>query len=152
MKRISKTILILAICAWTGNGTSLLNASNSHRITRAELELQQRRPPHDRPPHRDHIMGDRDFQYLYKTIKKKHFEKDRLELLSVGVLDNHFSCRQCAQLMSIFSFDSNKLEVLDIMAEHIVDLENAAFIFETITFDSNRKKAADKLRTHRHHP
>ena len=25
MKRISKTILILAICAWTGNGTSLLN-------------------------------------------------------------------------------------------------------------------------------
>lgn len=84
MKRISKTILILAICAWTGNGTSLLNASNSHRITRAELEMQQHRPRPNRPMSREHVMNDKDFQYLYKTIKKKSFDRDRLELLSVG--------------------------------------------------------------------
>ena len=114
MKRIPKTILILAICAWTGNGTSLLNASNSHRITRAELEMQQRRPPHDRPPHRGHIMSDSNFQYLYKTIKKKHFEKDRLK-------------------------------VLDIMARHIVDLDNARLILDSFRFESDRRKAANML-------
>ena len=145
MKRIPKTILILAICAWTENGTSLLNASNSHRITRAELEMQQRRPPHDRPSHRDHIMSDRDFQYLYKTIKKKHFEKDRLELLSVGVLDNHFSCRQCAKILSLYSFDKDKLKVLDIMARHIVDLDNARLILDSFRFESDRRKAANML-------
>lgn len=145
MKRISRTILILAICAWTGNEASLLNASNPHRITRAELEMQQRRPPHDRPPHREAVMNDRDFQYLYKTIKKKSFEKDRLELLSVGVLDNYFSCRQCAKIMSLYSFDDDKLEVLDIMARHIVDLDNAHLILDSFKFESDRRKAANML-------
>ena len=145
MKRISKTILILAIYAWTGNGTSLLNATNSHRITRAELELQQRRPHHDRPQHRNLIMGERDFQFLYKTIKKKHFEKDRLELLSVGVLDNYFSCRQCAKLLSLYSFDKDKLKVLNIMAKHIVDLDNAHLILGSFKFESDRRKAAQML-------
>ena len=145
MKRISKTILILAICAWTGNGASLLNASNPHRITRAELEMQQRRPPHDRPQHRNLIMGEKDFQFLYKTIKRKSFEKDRLELLSVGVLDNYFSCRQCAKILSIYSFDDDKLKVLDIMSGHIVDMENVNTILKSFKFDSNRRKAADIL-------
>jgi len=145
MKRISKTILILAICAWIGNGTSLLNATNSHRITRAELELQQRRPHHDRPQHRNLIMGEKDFQFLYKTIKKKHFEKDRLELLSVGVLDNFFSCRQCAKLLSLYSFDKDKLKVLNIMAKHIVDLDNAHLILDSFKFESDRRKAAQML-------
>lgn len=145
MKRLSKTILILAICAWTGNGASLLNASNPHRITRAELEMQQRRPPHDRPQHRNLIMGEKDFQFLYKTIKRKSFEKDRLELLSVGVLDNYFSCRQCAKILSIYSFDDDKLKVLDIMSGHIVDMENVNTILKSFKFDSNRRKAADIL-------
>ena len=149
MKRISKTILILAICAWTGNGASLLNASNPHRITRAELEMQQRRPPHDRPQHRNLIMGEKDFQFLYKTIKRKSFEKDRLELLSVGVLDNYFSCRQCAKIMSLCSFDNDKLEILDIMVGHIDDLENMETILDSFKFDSNRRKAADKLEKRR---
>ena len=145
MKRISKTILILAICAWTGNGTSLLNASNSHRITRAELELKQHRPRPNRPMPREHVMNDKDFQYLYKTIKKKSFNRDRLELLSVGVLDNYFSCRQCSKIMSLYSFDDDKLKVLDIMSGHIVDLENRNTILRSLKFDSNRRKAADIL-------
>ena len=145
MKRISKTILILALCAWTGNGANLLNAANSHRITRAELEVQQRRPHHDRPQHRGPIMNDKDFQYLYKTIKRKHFEKDQMELLSVGVLDNYFSSRQCAKIMSIYSFDKDKLKVLDIMARHIVDLDNAHLILDSFRYESDRRKAANIL-------
>lgn len=145
MKRISKTILILAICAWTGTGTSLLNASNSHRITRAELEMQQHRPRPSRPMTRGHVMNDKDFQYLYKTIKKKSFDRDRMELLSVGVLDNYFSCRQCAKILSLYSFDDEKLKVLDIMAGHIVDMENVNTILKSFKFDSNQRKAADIL-------
>ena len=145
MKRLSKTILILAICAWTGNGTNLLNASNPHRITRADLEMQRHRPHHERPQHRSIIMSDRDFQYLYKTIKRKSFERDQLELLSVGVLDNYFSCRQCAKILSLYSFDKDKLKVLDIMERHIVDLENADIILKSFRFESDRRKAAAML-------
>ncbi len=145
MKQISKTILILAICAWIGNGTNLLNASNPERITRADLAMQQHRPRPERPAQRNRIMNDRDFDYLYKTIKKKSFEKERLEILSVGVLDNYFSCRQCAKIMSLYTFEKDKLKVLDIMAGHIVDLENVDTILKFFKFDSDRRKAADRL-------
>ena len=149
MKRISKTILILAICAWTGNGTSLLNASNPKQFSRARVEIQQRRPFHERPLRRISIMNDRDIQYLYKTIKKKHFEKDQLEILSIGVLDNYFSCRQCEKIMSLYSFDKDKLKVLDIMASHIADSENACLILDSFKFDSDRRKAAKILGIHK---
>ena len=145
MKRISKMFLILSLFAWIGNATSLLNAANSHRITRAELEMQQRRPHPNRPQYRNSIMNDRDFQFLYKTIKRESFDKDRLKLLSVGVLDNYFSCRQCAKLLSIYSFDKEKLRALDILAKHIVDLNNAHLILDSFRFDSERRKAAKIL-------
>jgi len=94
-------------------------------------------------------MGEKDFQFLYKTIKRKSFEKDRLELLSVGVLDNYFSCRQCAKLLSLYSFDKDKLKVLDIMAKHIVDLDNAYLILDSFRFESDRRKAANMLKRRR---
>lgn len=148
MKRISKIIFVLTMCTWIGNGTTIVNASHSSTLQPTNREVQQRRPHHERPIHRIPIMNKQDFQYLYKVIKKKSFNDDRLELLRVGVLDNYFSCKQCATLISIFSFDSNKLEALDIMAKHIIDLENAGLILESFTFDSSRQKAAKMLGIH----
>ena len=150
MKRISKTLLILALCAWTSIGTNVVNASTSSRTAPPKrVEVQQHRPRHERPQHRSPIMNERDFQFLYKTIKRKSFEKDQLELLSVGVLDNYFNSRQCAKILSLFSFDKEKMKALDLMAEHIVDRENVHLILDSFRFDSGRQKAAKTLGVHR---
>ena len=90
-------------------------------------------------------MNEKDFQFLYKIIKKKSFDDDRLEILSVGVLDNYFTCQQCIRLMSLYKFDDDKLKILRIMAGHIVDLENHHDILMRIDFDSNKLKALDIL-------
>ena len=146
MKQITKTLLILILCVWASAETNLLSASNSPRNAGSKkVEVFQHRPHQERPQHRSPIMNDKDFQFLYKTIKKKSFEKDQIELLSVGVLDNHFSSRQCAKIMSIYSFDKDKLKVLDIMAKHIVDKENAHLILDSFRFESDRRKAANML-------
>ena len=146
MKQIAKALLILILSVWASAGNNLLSASNSPRSSVIKrVEVFQHRPLHERPQFKNPIMNDKDFQYLYKAIKKKAFEKDQLELLSVGVLDNYFSCRQCAKIMSIYSFDKDKLKVLDIMAKHIVDKENARLILDSFRFESDRRKAASKL-------
>ena len=146
MKQIAKALLILILSVWASAGNNLLSASNSPRSSAIKrVEVFQHRPHHERPQFKNPIMNDKDFQYLYKVIKKKAFEKDQLELLSVGVLDNYFSCRQCAKIMSIYSFDKDKLKVLDIMAKHIVDKENAHLILDSFRFESDRRKAANKL-------
>jgi len=149
MKRLLKTILILTICAWIGNDSSLLNASNRNNLSRINVEKIQQNHRPNRPIARNQIMNDRDFQFMYKIIKKKSFNDDRLEILSVGVLDNYFSCRQCAKLISLFSFDSNKLEALEIMAEHIADRENMDLILDAFSFESNKDKAFKLLRPKR---
>lgn len=80
MKRISKTIIILVLFAWIGNGIN--------------VEAQQRRPHYDRPVNRSIVMNKHDFEFLYKIIKQKSFKDDRLELLSeeywtiISVADN----------------------------------------------------------------
>ena len=146
MKQIAKALLILILSVWASAGNNLLSASNSPRSSAIKrVEVLQHRPRHERPQINNPIMNDKDFQYLYKVIKKKAFEKDQLELLSIGVLDNYFSCRQCAKIMSIYSFDKDKLKVLDIMAKHIVDKENAHLILDSFRFESDRRKAASKL-------
>lgn len=146
MKQIAKALLILILSVWASAGNNLLSASNSPRSSAIKrVEVFQHRPHHERLQFKNPIMNDKDFQYLYKVIKKKAFEKDQLELLSVGVLDNYFSCRQCAKIMSIYSFDKDKLKVLDIMAKHIVDKENAHLILDSFRFESDRRKAANKL-------
>ena len=146
MKQIAKALLILILSVWASAENNLLSASNSPRSSVIKrVEVLQHRPHHERPQFKNPIMNDKDFQYLYKVIKKKAFENDQLELLSVGVLDNYFSCRQCAKIMSIYSFDKDKLKVLDIMAKHIVDKENARLILDSFRFESDRRKAASKL-------
>ena len=74
-------------------------------------------------------------------IKKKSFDDDRMEILSVGVLDNYFTCHQCVHLMSLYKFDDDKLKILRIMAGHIVDLENHHDILMRFDFESNKLKA-----------
>ena len=86
-------------------------------------------------------MNEKDFQFLYKIIKKKSFDDDRMEILSVGVLDNYFTCHQCVRLMSLYKFDDDKLKILRIMAGHIVDLENHHDILMRLDFESNKLKA-----------
>ena len=146
MKQIAKALLILILSVWASAENNLLSASSSPRNPAVKkVEVHQNRPRHEKPQFKKLIMNDHDFQYLYKVIKKKPFEKDQLELLSVGVLDNYFSCRQCAKIMSIYSFDKDKLKILDIMASHIVDKENAHLILDSFRFEADRRKAAVKL-------
>lgn len=143
-------MIILALYGWINNGMSSLKAGTLSNYSQVENhEVYQHRPHREQIPHQKAIMGKQDFQFLYKIVKKKSFNDDRLELLSVGVLDNYFSCRQCAKLLSVFSFDDNKLEALEIMAEHIVDRENMDLIMDTFSFSSNKEKVIKLLRPHK---
>ena len=133
---------ILCICA----SCTITLTSGAQGIKRSEVKTIQQRHHQEQPPHRHHrVMNEKDFLFLYKTIQKKSFDDDKMELLSVGVLDNHFTCQQCIRLMSIFKFDNEKLKIIRIMAGHIVDLENHYDILMRLDFDSNRQKAIDIL-------
>ena len=138
-----KTFITTILCVWASCTFAL--TSNAQTIKRSEVKTVEQRHYKEQPPRHHSAMNEKDFQFLYKIIKKKSFDDDRMEILSVGVLDNYFTCQQCVRLMSLYKFDDDKLKILRIMAGHIVDLENHHDILKRLDFESNKQKALDIL-------
>ena len=138
-----KTFITTILCVWASSTFAL--APSASVIKRSGVKTVEQRHHKEQPSRRHSAMNEKDFQFLYKIIKKKSFDDDRMEILSVGVLDNYFTCQQCVRLMSLYKFDDDKLKILRIMAGHIVDLENHHDILMRIDFDSNKLKALDIL-------
>ena len=97
-------------------------------------------PPHDNHVRPGRVISNNDFQQLYNRVKSKPFKDDQLELLSIGVGNRYFSCQQCIRLMSIYTFDDDKLKVLDIVAPRIADRENYEDIVDSLDFLSSQDK------------
>ena len=138
-----RTFIAAIICLWASQCFAFTSGASPYK--RSEVKTVEQRHHRVEPPRRHRAMSEKDFLFLYKTIKCKHFDDDRMEFLSVGVLDNHFTCQQCVRLMSLYRFDDDKLKILRIMAGHIVDLENHHDILMRLDFDSNKRKALDIL-------
>ena len=136
-----KTVITTILCVWASSTFAL--APSASVIKRSEVKTVEQRHHKEQPLRHHSAMNEKDFQFLYKIIKKKSFDDDRMEILSVGVLDNYFTCQQCIRLMSLYKFDDEKLKILRIMAGHIVDLENYQDILRKLDFDSNKQKALD---------
>ena len=138
-----KTFITTILCVWASSTFAL--APSASVIKRSKVKTVEQRHHKEQPLRHHSAMNEKDFQFLYKIIKKKSFDDDRMEILSVGVLDNYFTCQQCARLMSLYKFDDEKLKILRIMAGHIVDLENYQDILRKLDFDSNKQKAVEIL-------
>lgn len=93
-------------------------------------------PPSSRPVYvKD--MPSTDFQRFYDKVKSRPFKDDKMEMIELGA-NNRLNCWQCARLMSLFTWDDEKMKVLGIFAPHIVDRENYEEILNVI--DSLFKK------------
>ena len=138
-----KTFITTILCVWASSTFALTPSASV--IKRSEVKTVEQRHHKEQPLRHYSAMNEKDFQFLYKIIKKKSFDDERMEILSVGVLDNYFTCQQCARLMSLYKFDDEKLKILRIMTGHIVDLENYQNILMILDFDSNKQKALDIL-------
>src|SRR5574344_2068918 len=86
-------------------------------------------------------MSDENFSILCSLIEKQSFESDKIDILQAGVLENYFTCRQCAIIVKMQSFQSGRKSVLLTMRDHIVDPWNISVIIDSLTFLSERDDA-----------
>ncbi len=98
------------------------------------------RPPHGSSAPYGREMKDEEFNAFYSKIKNKPFKDDQLELLQTGAENRFFTCKQCLRLMSIYTFDDDKLEVCRVIIPRIVDRENYDKIVDGVSFISSQEK------------
>lgn len=78
---------------------------------------------------------------MYDIMKKNAFDNQKNDILRVACIGSFFSSEQCARLLSLYSFDSNRLEALKIMSPRLIDVDDAEKIIKKFTFSSEKEKA-----------
>lgn len=87
------------------------------------------------------IITDRDFSLLINSVSNEPNKERKFEVLRNGVYNRSFTCAQGQRVMSLFSFDDDKLRAFDIIAPNIVDWENQHLILDNFKFISSRENA-----------
>ena len=106
------------------------------------------RPINERYPsdrnHRNFFLKKMDqnaFDTFYSKVKTKTFADDKLELIKLKAADYSFSCKQCIKMMSLFTFDDEKMKVLEPLASGINDKENYDNVISELDYISSKEKA-----------
>lgn len=90
-------------------------------------------------------MSDNRFEEFYNQVKSSIFKSEQMKLIHTGVKDRLFTCKQCACMMSLFTFDDDKFKVIKIFAPYLTDKENYDIITDNFLLSSDRKKALKAL-------
>lgn len=102
------------------------------------------------PRMRAMAMDKSDFKLLRSLLKEESFDNDRIKMIRVACIGNYFTSSQCADMLSLLSFDSNKLQALEYIAPRVIDKHACDVILKEFSFISNREKAEALLRGHKH--
>lgn len=109
---------------------------------RHEVEHHQRKEMKDK--FRPKAMQDEDFRMMCKVVKDASFSDKMIGIIKVACISSYFTSKQCAQLLSMFSFENDKLKALKVLHPRMLDID-AKPILKQFTFSDNKDKAIEIL-------
>ena len=135
MKNLGRLMLMMLLLVV---GSASVEAQNwAGSVSEERVELRGR----DRELRDVKAMRGADFKKFYKYVKETSFDKNRLQLVEIAAFGSYFSSEQCYKLLSLFSFDDNKLAAIKIMEPRMIDSRYYEKILKLFSFSSNREKA-----------
>ena len=111
-------------------------------VQRHEVEHHQRKEMRDK--FRPKAMQDEDFSMMCKVVEDASFPDKMIGVIKVACISSYFTSKQCAQLLSMFSFENDKLKALKVLHPRMLDID-AKPILKQFTFSNNKDKAIDIL-------
>ena len=139
-----KPLMIVAIVALTVF-CQPASAAEPDKKPKEKMEYSDKRQIGKRHVH-PRAMRDKDFEMMAGIVKNASFGDRKIDVIRVACIGSYFSSRQCAQLLSLLSFDNDKVKALEVIAPRLVDMENADKIIKEFSFSSNKDKAASILK------
>ncbi len=95
------------------------------------------------------IMTDQEFRQVKQAIEKEWLESNKLNSVNFIISQNYFSTIQVRELMSLFAFEKNKLEVAKSAYRKTVDKHNYYQVNDQLAFSSSKEELARFLRESR---
>lgn len=94
-------------------------------------------------------MSDREFRGIMESISKEWLESNKLRSATHIVSNNNLTSAQVKQLVLLFSFETNKLELAKQAYVNTVDKRNYSMLYDVFSFSSSRDELARFIRNFR---
>jgi len=108
----------------------------------APLPVPPKEPP---PPMAPMALDEADFAALLAAIDAEAHGSSKLRVLADATSHAWFSVDQVKRVLAKFSFSSDQLQALKLLAPQLADPQNSFRIYESFTFDSDKEKARQIL-------
>jgi len=95
------------------------------------------------------VMSTRDFELVKEQIRKEWFEKNRLTSVKVITDKNNFTAQQVKEMMLLFTFEENRLEVAKYAYRKTADKQNYYQLNDALTFSNSKDDLARFIRESR---
>ena len=89
-------------------------------------------------------MTESQFNRLLQNVKNEGFADDQASVVRVAAQSQFFTVNQLIRLLNVFTFASDKIEIVRIVYPRIVDKENAHNLLGAFTYSSD-KKAVEQI-------
>jgi hypothetical protein len=92
------------------------------------------------------VMSTREFNQVREQIGKEWFESNKLISVKTIIDKNNFTIQQVKDLMSLFTFESNRMEVVKYVYCRIVDKQNIYQLNDALAYSSSKDELARFIR------
>jgi hypothetical protein len=94
-------------------------------------------------------MSDFDFSQAKETLRKEWFENTRMTTAKQIIDRNYFTSQQVKDLLLLFTFENNRLEIAKYAYGKTVDKGNYFIVNDAFTFNSNKEKLGEYIRDYK---
>ena len=94
----------------------------------------------------DNVMSTREFNQVKEQISKEWLESNKLISVKTISDKNNFTTEQVKELMLLFTFENNRMEVVKYAYCNIVDKQNIYQLNDVVTFSSSKDELARFIR------
>jgi hypothetical protein len=92
-------------------------------------------------------ISDADLDRVLANISKERFESNMMKSATQIISTNYFTSEQVKDLLKLFSFESNKLELAKLAYNKTVDQRNYYLINDVFSFSSSKDELARFIRS-----
>ena len=87
-------------------------------------------------------MSSQSFQSMMQTLRRESFDNSRLTLAKQMIDRNSFETSQVREMLQLFSFESNRLDLAKYAYRNTVDKQNYFGLHDVFSFSSSREDLA----------
>lgn len=107
-------------------------------------EVEQHHRKEMRGKFRPKAMHHKDFTMMCEVVDDASFTDKKIGVIKVACISSYFTSQQCVQLLSMFSFEDDKLKALKVLRPRMLDID-AKPILKQFSFSATQDKAKEIL-------